>query len=147
VSTDPVRIHIPVLIPSKKNMLKPRAPGSRGRAYHYDTETSALLDATIAWLRKAWAPRLPVESPLVQVHYFVLHRRQDRDGIWTTVLDCCKKAGVIHDDNIRWFNGYVIHHPAVLVGHQRDAGVVLEVRTGGAWIVEALQEKGATNGD
>ncbi len=122
-----VRIHIPVQIPSKKNLLKPRAAGSRGRRYHYDKETTELIEAVQGWIHKAWNPRRAVAHPRVDVHYLVINESQDRDGIWTTVLDCLQKAGVIHNDNIRWFNGTVVHHPAKKVGHPRDAGVVLEV--------------------
>jgi Holliday junction resolvase RusA-like endonuclease len=119
-----VRVHIPVQIPSKKNKLRPRA---NRRGYHYDEETRAQLDAIEAWILKAWRPRRAIAHPRIDVHYFYVNDGQDRDGIWTTVLDCLKKAGVIHDDNIRCFNGFVAHHPAQRVLHPRDAGVVLEI--------------------
>lgn len=102
-------------LPSKKNKLRPRSRRSGGRAHMYDKETKAELDSMTMQARVAWGARRPLESPNVDVYFFVANPAKDRDGIWTSVLDCLKNAGVILDDSIALYNGIERKHPAEIV--------------------------------
>ena len=124
----PVWIELKGRIPSKKNLLKPRSPRSRGRRHMYDEETRAMLTAVETQARIAWGPHRAVPHPRVDVYFETVNASQDRDGIWTTVLDCLKRAGVIHDDSIRHFNGTVVLHPAKIVAQARLARVYLCIK-------------------
>ena len=95
--------------PGKKNLWK---RGKGGRTY-IDSETAALIEALTTQARAQWKHE-PVTHPNVMVCFHVASRRQDRDNMLTTILDCLKKAGVIEDDNIARFNGTLTVHPAVL---------------------------------
>lgn len=74
---------------------------------------AALIDALTAQAEAQWKHE-PVIHPNVMVCFNVSSRRQDRDNMLTTILDCLRKAGVIKDDNIAQFNGTITVHPAVV---------------------------------
>ena len=107
--------------PSKKNLWR------RGRGGHtyIDSETQTLIDALTIQAEEQWK-REPVKHPGMRVQFFVASRRQDRDNMLTTILDCLKKAGVIEDDNIARFNGVLTLLPALLV-FEEDERTVVEV--------------------
>ena len=112
-------------IPSKKNRLRPRAAGARGRKYFYDSETRAAVDAVALIARHAWRGQPAIEHPEMEVWIWCTNPRQDRDGILTTVLDGQVAGGVLFNDSIRWFNGRVTVHPAEIVPNARWARVVV----------------------
>lgn len=118
-------IEIKCQVPSKKNKLRPRSARAKGRRHMYDEETRAALNAIETYARIAWGPAKVAVHPRVDVQFEVTNASQDRDGMWTTVLDCLKAARVIHDDNIRWFNGSIVHHPARIVPTARQARMIL----------------------
>ena len=97
--------------PSKKNLWK---RGRGGRTY-IDDETAALIDALTYQAEAQWCWRGAVKHPDMRVRFYVATKRQDRDNMLTTILDCLKKAGVIEDDNIARFNGVLTVLPALLV--------------------------------
>lgn len=82
----------------------------------YDAATNkALADLQIQaqsnWNRRGY-PRNLVH-PDVTVRMYVFNLSKDRDGIWTTILDILRHAGILFEDNIRHFNGTVIMLPAI----------------------------------
>jgi Holliday junction resolvase RusA-like endonuclease len=108
-----VRLEFPGPIPSKKNKLRPRM-GGRGQMYDPATKGAIAALATLAAIQ--WGSRLPVQHPSIGFELEYVDALQDRDGIWTTLLDALKKGGVIVDDSIKFFNGTVIKYPAVKSG-------------------------------
>jgi Holliday junction resolvase RusA-like endonuclease len=71
--------------PSKKNLWK---RGRGGRTY-IDSETQALIDTLTAQAEAQWKHE-PVKHPDVRVRFYVATKRQDRDNMLTTILDCLK---------------------------------------------------------
>lgn len=96
-------------VPSKKNLWK------HGRGHSYIPEevteqiNSLTLQAKSQWRRK------PVEHPNITIQFYVTSRRQDRDNMVTTILDCLTKGGVLVNDNIARCNGMLSVVPAVVV--------------------------------
>ncbi len=107
--TEYARLEFPAPIPSKKNKLRPRAGGGQV----YDKETKAAIDALGMHARIQWGARIPVSHPSIGFELEYVDHLQDRDGIYTTLLDALKKGGVIVDDSIKHFNGLVVKYPAV----------------------------------
>jgi Holliday junction resolvase RusA-like endonuclease len=66
-----------------------------------------------------------VEHPELSVQFFTRDRRQDKDNLLTTVLDCLRDAGVIFNDNIKSFNGTLTLLAAVIDENER---VAIEVK-------------------
>jgi hypothetical protein len=110
-------------IPSKKNSLRPgNKPGGPGFRYA-DGVKAAMVDlqaqVTIQW------GRLPaVIHPDYEIRLQVANEAHDRDGMETTILDVLKKAGVIVDDSVKYFNGYR-HGPPAVVGTEDQAVIHL----------------------
>lgn len=107
-------------VPSKKNLLRPT--GTRERSVRrtplvYKKGVREQMTAIEGYIMLGWSKRKGSKAALVHpdvtVEMFVSDVLQDRDGIWTTILDCMKKAGVIVDDSIKYFNGTVSQVPAV----------------------------------
>ena len=110
-----VTLWLPGPIPTKKNKLRPRMGGGRGQMYDPETKGKIAALATVAAIQ--WGARAPLVHPDVTLGLEYVDGTQDRDGIWTTILDALKQASVIADDSIRCFNGTVIQTPAVLADH------------------------------
>lgn len=110
--------------PSKKDGLRPRARGSKGKGYHYDGSVTEQIKALETQARIQWGPRPAVDSDVrMEFRFFVTARRKDRDALYTTTLDLLVKARVLHNDNPVWCNGYHGQHPVVVVDHPRDERV------------------------
>ncbi len=101
-------------VPSKKNM---RSLKSKGR--YYDQKTKAELKALETYARIQWGPRRAADNPRMEFHFFVKARRKDRDGMYTTILDCLVKARVLHNDSVRWCNGAHVLHPVIVAQDER----------------------------
>lgn len=120
MTIDPVKLVLIGDLPCKKNRIR-TGKGSRG---HYapgvkETLIDLQTQAAIQWRdRNGKLP--PLEHPYVIEQMYIFNPAKDRDGIWTTILDVLKKAGVIIDDSIRHYNGPEHRHPAILVKSIRD---------------------------
>lgn len=105
--------------PSKKNLWR---RGKTGRMF-LDADVKQAIDILTAQARAQW-PDAPVTHPDIRIQFFIRDQRPDRDNKLTTVLDCLRDAGVIHNDNIAKFNGTLILLPAVI---DPDERVLIEV--------------------
>lgn len=88
---------------SKKNLL---SPGGKGKGYHYPKNVKAAMDSF--QLQVPWEARdLNLIHPEVVFEFTVPEGKdsQDRDGLYTFVLDILTKTKVFADDNIRNHNG------------------------------------------
>lgn len=109
-------------IPCKKSLYR------RGRnGLFLDREVKAAIDCLILQAKHQWRVS-PIEHPEVTVTFRVLDRRSDRDGKLATVLDVLQKAGVVANDNIAHFNGWLRIAPAI-VGKRE--GCELQIDPGG----------------
>jgi hypothetical protein len=104
-----VRLEFPGPIPTKKNKLRPRIGGGQV----YDKATKGAIDALATLAAIQWGSRERIIHPSIEFELEYVDALQDRDGIYTTLLDALKKGGVIVDDSIKFFNGTVIKYPAV----------------------------------
>lgn len=121
----PVRVHEGPLdvtlvlyghCPSKKNCWR----RSEGGGMFIPEEEKSQINILTTQALLQWGRRDPVEHPDVTVKFFVAAKRQDEDGMWTTVLDCLQKAGVLVNDNLAKFNGRKVHEPAEFVSEQKE---------------------------
>jgi len=110
-----MQLHGP--FPTKKNRLRPRIGGRRGQMY--DPAVKEFIDRLAMEARGEWGSRRELVHPKVEIQFFISNPAKDRDGLWTTVLDALKRARVIFDDSIRWYNGPELKHPAVIVATAR----------------------------
>lgn len=106
--------------PSKKNLYR------RGRSggLYLDRDVKAKLDFLTFQAARQW-PEAPVIHPDVDIQFYVLDQRTDRDNRLGALLDCLQKAGVIKNDNIKNFNGTVTILPAILAVRERT---ILKIR-------------------
>ena len=93
---------------SKKNKRR-----GTGKHSHYPPNIKAEIQSIELQARCDWGYRKPLKHPVMSYQFVTPVLSKDRDGLWTTVLDCLKNAGVIVDDSIRYFNGTVVQHPAI----------------------------------
>lgn len=100
-------------IPSKKNALVPRRGRGTGKVYR--PEVKAAMQQLEAQAALQWGRRRPLEHPDVEYWLSCHNEAQDRDGMETTLLDALKKAGVITDDSVRFFNGEKLSHQVEIV--------------------------------
>jgi hypothetical protein len=107
-------------LPTKKNRLRPRKAGSRGRRYHYDDATAAEINSIVTQARMQWGTRKEVAHPKLDVRLWIHNSAKDVDGIYTTLLDALKQARVIWDDSAKWLNGGTALHPVVFVPNVRQ---------------------------
>jgi len=119
-------------VPAKKNKLRPRSRGSKGRAHMYDEKTAGAIEALATQARIQWGPRRAIAHPELYFRFEVANSAADKDGMLTTVLDCLKTAGVLHDDSIRWCNGVHVNYPAEIVLPDRVGCQILLVFPQGA---------------
>lgn len=102
--------------PGKKNGWRSTGDGKMFIPAEMKSQIGILTTQALFQWAAALSSRFgPVEHPDVTVRFFVSAARQDEDGMWTTVLDCLQKAGVIVNDNIKHFNGRKVHEPCVFV--------------------------------
>lgn len=114
-----VRLELRGNVPSKKNLYR-RA--QNGRMF-LDKEVQAKIDALISQARRQWK-RPPMEHPDMDIEFFVLDRRSDRDNKLGCILDVLQEAGVLKNDNVKHSNGCMVIWPAV-VGNQE--GVIVDL--------------------
>jgi hypothetical protein len=112
-------------VPTKKNCLRPGRKDAEGKGgglrYKRGIREACLALTHLAILQ--WGERAPLIHPNAQWWFIAENDRQDRDGMYTTMIDVLKKAGVIKDDSIKYFNGLQIIHPAVVTRAPLEAGV------------------------
>jgi hypothetical protein len=122
-------LEIKCSVPSKKNLLRPSSNGRGRRATPlvYKAGVREQLTAIEQYIMLGWKGRPCVIHPRVVIDFFCANRLKDRDGMWTTVLDCMRRAGVIFDDSIKYFNGIVQKNPATLVANARLEKVVVTI--------------------
>lgn len=109
---------LPGHVPSKKNQWRPRSGG-----IWVSKEVSAEINSLIEHAQFAWRNRKPLKHPNVEICFYVLDRRSDRDNKLSCILDVLQKAGVIENDSISRFNGTVVLLPAV-VGKEEKTEIV-----------------------
>jgi Holliday junction resolvase RusA-like endonuclease len=102
--------------PSKKNEWQ---RGKAGKMF-LPAEVTEQINTLTTQAMFHWGSRLPVEHPDVTIRFFVCARRQDEDGMWTAVLDCLQRAGVIVNDNVAHFNGRKVHEPCEFVSESEE---------------------------
>ena len=122
-------LRIDATLVSKKNQLVPGKPKKNGKMSkpHYSARARLSMDEIIEAIPGALRD-LQLVHPDVEVFFYVdmAGAKIDKDGIWTTVLDCLVKVGLIQDDSIEKFNGTVTLHPANI---WRWPCVVLKIRS------------------
>ena len=122
-------IRIDATLVSKKNALVPGKPKKNGKIAkpHYNARARLSMDEIIEAIPGALRD-LQLLHPDIGVYFYVdmAGAALDKDGVWTTVLDCLKKVGLIQDDSIKKFNGTVVLHPANI---WRWPCVVLKIRS------------------
>lgn len=101
--------------PAKKNLWK---RGKSGRMYLND-DVRAQIDTLTVQAESQWG-REPLEHPDMEVRFYVATKRRDRDGMFTTVLDCLQAAGVLRNDNLAHNNGKTVLHPAQFVREGKE---------------------------
>jgi hypothetical protein len=70
--------------------------------------------------------------PDLDVTFWVLDRRSDRDNMLTTLLDLLKDYGVIRNDSIAQCNGTVILRPAIICDHYKTVIILTKGGSHGA---------------
>lgn len=97
--------------PSKKNLWE---TGPNGQVF-LNAEVKGQIENLTLQALLHWNNRPPVEHPEITIRLYVGAKRQDRDGMFTTLLDCLQDAGVLVNDNISRNNGRTILEPCVFV--------------------------------
>ena len=109
--------------PSKKNMWERREAGRMV----LPKEVKEQIDTLTTQALFGWKYPGPVESPDITVRFFVAAKRQDQDGMYTTILDCLQAAGVLVNDNIAHNNGRKILEPCEFVDASDERGEIIIV--------------------
>lgn len=78
------------------------------------------IDSMTIQARSQWGKQAPVESPEISVTFYVARANKDQDGMYTTLLDCLQKAGVLVNDNIAHNNGRKVLHPCQFVSAGKE---------------------------
>ena len=107
--------------PSKKNDWE---RGGAGKMF-LPAEVTAQIDTLITQALFHWRIGAPIEHPELTVTFYVVAQRQDRDGMFVTILDVLQKAGVIVNDNIKKNNARTILEPCIFVA---DGEEKVEIR-------------------
>jgi hypothetical protein len=102
--------------PSKKNLWSPTASGG----FRLLPEVKAKIDALTTQALFAWGLRGPVEHPELTIQFYVNHKNRDRDGMFTTILDCLQAAGVLVNDNLAHNNSRTVLEPAEFVSSSEE---------------------------
>lgn len=112
--------------PSKKNLWERGGTGKMFLPESVVEQISTLsMQAFHGW--SAAGMRLPVEHPELTVTFYVAAKRQDRDGMYVTVLDILQKVGVLVNDNIAKNNGANFLPPCEFVDSPSDERVEIRV--------------------
>lgn len=106
-------------VPNKKNLWQPR----KGGGMFLDQDVKSKIEWLTLQARQQWN-RPAVEHPDMDVEFFVLDGRSDRDNKLGCILDVLQDAGVLVNDNVSRFNGTLVIHPAV-VGDKE--GVIVDI--------------------
>ncbi len=114
-----IRLTLQGPVPNKKNLWRPR----KGGGMFLDEDVKSKITALTVQARRQWR-RPPLEHPDMDVEFFVLDGRSDRDNKLGCLLDVLQDAGVIKNDNVTNFNGTLVIHPAI-VGRQE--GVIVDI--------------------
>lgn len=109
--------------PSKKNMWERRQAGRMVLPKEVKEQIAAITTQAMF----QWKYPGPVEHPEIAMTFFVSAKRQDQDGMYTTILDCLQSAGVLVNDNIAHNNGRKVLEPCEIVG-VNDERVVISIR-------------------
>lgn len=97
--------------PSKKNLWERRQAG----VMVLPKEVKEQIAALTTQIMFAWRHPGPVEHPEITVKFYVGAKRQDRDGMYTTIQDCLQNAGVLVNDNIAHNDGRIVIEPCEVV--------------------------------
>lgn len=127
-----IRLELRGPVPNKKNLWRQR----KGGGLFLDAEIKAQIDSLILQATMKWR-RPPVEHPDIDVEFFVLDARSDRDNKLGCLLDVLQKANVLVNDNVKHFNGTVTMLPAVIGGQE---GVIIDLRVQQGVLEIAKQE-------
>lgn len=114
-----IRLELRGTVPNKKNLWQPR----KGGGMFLDAAIKAQINALIVQARKQWR-RPPIEHPDMDIEFFVLNGRSDRDNKLGCLLDVLQEAGVLVNDNVSRSNGVMVVWPAV-VG--KVEGVIVDI--------------------
>ena len=92
-------------IPAKKSKYRSRCGGG----LYLDAATRACIEGLAFQAGSQWrrSSHEPVEHPVVTIRMHARQTRADRDGKLVTLLDVLQQAGVIRNDNINRFNGWL----------------------------------------
>jgi Holliday junction resolvase RusA-like endonuclease len=107
-------------VPSKKNEYAIRRYPNGKNSFYIPADVKADLDAIQYQMAKQWGKRPTLVHPNVVFHLYAKTSRSDRDNRVQTLIDCMVKAGVIADDNIAKFNGYVLITPCIVGGPEKS---------------------------
>ncbi len=110
--------------PSKKNLWQ----RARAGKMFLSTEVKAQIDTLTTQAMFLWKQRPPIEHPEITVTFFVRDARRDRDGMFTTLLDCLQAAGVLVNDNIAHNGGRTVLEPCQFVEESQEHTVIRIVR-------------------
>lgn len=102
--------------PSKKNEWE---RGGAGKMF-LSEEVTEQIGVLITQAMYHWRLPLPVEHPELTVTFFVAAKRQDRDGMFVTILDVLQKAGVLVNDNIKRNNARNVLEPCEFVSESEE---------------------------
>ncbi len=122
----PIRLELRGHVPSKASMYRRSWRGAR-RGLHITEQACTEIAGLRLQLNAQWAGRKPLAHPEVTIQFHLCNDAQDRDGALKTTLDLLQIAGVIKNDNIRNFNGWLHVAPAVVSSEEK---VVIELREG-----------------
>ena len=97
--------------PSKKNLWERRQAGRMVLPPEVKQQIEVITQQALF----AWKHSGPVEHPDLTFRFFVNAARRDRDGMFTTVLDCLQSAGILGNDNLAHNNGRTVLEPVCFV--------------------------------
>jgi len=115
-------LHLTGHVPSKKDLYRRKKNGG----LYLDKEVKAQIASLETQARIQWGPRKPLVHPDVSVTFYVRSRRPDKNNKHGCLMDVLQAAGVIKNDNIKWFNGREIIEPAVVARGEESTIVDLK---------------------
>lgn len=113
-------------LPCKKNRIRAGRGGGHYPKEVKETLRNLELQARAQW-RTGGGPTAPARNLSFDYRIYVQNPAKDRDGIWTTILDVLKRAGVILDDAIRNHNGTETNRPAEIVADPHEERIEITV--------------------
>jgi Holliday junction resolvase RusA-like endonuclease len=97
-----VELTVPLLAPSKKNLMRPSTGGKTPLAYKAGCK--AQMNSLVEILAFQWAVDYALEHQTI-IWSLHISPKQDRDGVITTLLDAMVKAHILKDDSVQVNNG------------------------------------------